>query len=62
MDYDAIVDGTNGDTILERVDGALGASHITAKGEIVRVEGVKRPPHHARHDDDRAAGSKTSSS
>ncbi len=40
VDYDAIVDGTNGDTILERVDGRLGASHITAKGAIVRVDGV----------------------
>ena len=40
VEYDAIVDGTNGDTILERVDGTLGASHITAKGAIVRVDGV----------------------
>jgi hypothetical protein len=40
VDYDAIVDGTNGDTRLERVDGTLGTSHITARGEIVRVEGV----------------------
>ena len=39
VDYDAIVDGTNGDTILERVDGRLGVSHITAKGAIVRGEG-----------------------
>jgi hypothetical protein len=39
VDYDAIVDGTNGDTILERVDGMLGSSRITAKGAIVRVEG-----------------------
>ena len=39
VDYDAIVDGTNGDTILERVSGQLGTSHITAKGAIVRVEG-----------------------
>ena len=41
VDYDAIVDGTNGDTRLERVDGRLAESHITARGEIVRVEGVK---------------------
>jgi hypothetical protein len=39
VDYNAIVDGTNGDTILERVDGRLGASHVSAKGAIVRVEG-----------------------
>ena len=41
VDYDAVVDGTNGDTRLERVDGTLGTSRITARGEIVRVEGVK---------------------
>lgn len=40
VDYDAIVDGTNGDTRLERVDGRLAESRITAKGAIVRVEGV----------------------
>ena len=40
VDYDAVVDGTNGDTILERVDGRLGSSHITAKGAIVRVDGT----------------------
>jgi hypothetical protein len=41
VDYDAIVDGTNGDTILERVDATLGTSSISAKGAVVRVEGVK---------------------
>jgi hypothetical protein len=41
VDYEAIVDGTNGDTRLERVDGRLGASQISAHGAIVRVEGVK---------------------
>jgi hypothetical protein len=41
VDYDAIVDGTNGDTTLERVEGQLGASKITAKGAIVNVEGVR---------------------
>jgi hypothetical protein len=41
VDYDAIVDGTNGDTHLERVDAKLGRSSISAKGAIVRVEGVK---------------------
>ena len=40
VDYDAIVDGTNGDTRLERVDGRLGESHITAKGAIVRMTGA----------------------
>ncbi len=41
VDYDAIVDGTNGDTILERVDARLGTSSISAQGAIVKVEGVK---------------------
>jgi hypothetical protein len=41
VDYDAVVDGTNGDTRLERVDGQLAASRISARGEIVRVEGVR---------------------
>jgi hypothetical protein len=39
VEYNAIVDGTNGDTILERVDGMLGQSAITAKGAIVKVTG-----------------------
>jgi hypothetical protein len=38
VEYDAIVDGTNGDTILERVDGRLGPSRIHAKGAIVKVD------------------------
>ncbi len=41
VDYDAIVDGTNGDTRLEKVEGTLGTSRISARGDIVRVEGVK---------------------
>jgi hypothetical protein len=41
VNYDAVVDGTNGDTILERVDAMLGPSAISAKGEIVKVEGAK---------------------
>jgi len=39
--YQAIVDGTNGDTILERVDARLNNSPITAKGSVVRTVGVK---------------------
>jgi hypothetical protein len=42
VDYDALVDATNGDTTLERVEGKLGASRITARGEIVKVEGAKQ--------------------
>jgi hypothetical protein len=38
VDYDAIVDGTNGDTHLERVAADLGGSKIGARGAIVRVE------------------------
>jgi hypothetical protein len=41
VDYDAIVDGTNGDTILERVDAKLGPSSISAQGAIVKVEGAR---------------------
>jgi hypothetical protein len=37
VDYDAIVDGTNGDTTLERVDATLGTSRITARGTIYRA-------------------------
>lgn len=40
VDYVAIVDGTNGDTTLERVDGMLGTTRISASGAIVKVEGV----------------------
>ena len=38
--YDAIVDGTNGDTRLEQVRGKLADSTILARGEIVGVPGV----------------------
>jgi hypothetical protein len=41
VDYDALVDGTNGDTILERVDATLGTSRISASGAVVKVDGVK---------------------
>jgi hypothetical protein len=41
VDYDAIVDGTNGDTRLERVEGTLGRSRVSARGAIVHVEGRK---------------------
>ena len=41
VDYDALVDATNGDTTLERVEGRLGESRITARGAIVKVEGAK---------------------
>ena len=39
--FKAIVDGTNGDTFLERVDAKLGQSSIIAKGAVVRTEDVK---------------------
>lgn len=46
--FDAMVDGTDGDTRLERVEATLGHSHFTTKGQIVRVklpvEGAKPSP------------------
>ena len=39
--FKAIVDGTNGDTILERVDAVLNKSAIVATGSIVRTQEVK---------------------
>jgi hypothetical protein len=39
--FKAIVDGTNGDTILERVDARLNDSAIVAKGVVVRAQEVK---------------------
>jgi hypothetical protein len=41
VNYKAIVDGTDGDTILDSVEADLGQSHISARGAIVKVEGVK---------------------
>jgi hypothetical protein len=39
--FKAIVDGTNGDTWLDRVDATLGKSNILASGAIVRDRDVK---------------------
>jgi hypothetical protein len=39
--FKAIVDGTNGDTLLDRVDAKLNESTIVAKGSIVRAQDVK---------------------
>ena len=39
--FHAIVDGTNGNTYLQPVDAWLARTHIVAKGEVVRVPGVK---------------------
>jgi hypothetical protein len=39
--FKAIVDGTNGDTWLDRVDAKLGESNIIASGAIVRERDVK---------------------
>jgi hypothetical protein len=39
--YNAIVDGTNGDTRLERVDAMLAETSIVAVGDVAHVEGVK---------------------
>ena len=35
--FQAVVDGTNGDTWLDPVDATMNSSHFTAKGQIVRV-------------------------
>lgn len=39
--FKAIVDGTNGDTWLDRVDARLGQSNIVASGAVVRERDVK---------------------
>jgi hypothetical protein len=39
--FKAVVDGTNGDTVLEQVDARLFDSHIHAKGAVVRTKDVK---------------------
>ena len=39
--FKAIVDGTNGDTILERVEALLNTSTIVATGSVVRTQDVK---------------------
>ena len=39
--FKAVVDGTNGDTILERVEAMLNKSVIVATGSVVRAEDVK---------------------
>jgi hypothetical protein len=41
--FHAIVDGTNGDTWLDPVDATLGHSHITARGQVVRVVALQGP-------------------
>jgi hypothetical protein len=38
VDYDAVVDGTNGDTTLERVAADLAGSKIDARGAILQVD------------------------
>jgi hypothetical protein len=39
--FQAVVDGTNGNTYLERVDAKLFESHIHASGAVVRTDDVK---------------------
>jgi hypothetical protein len=39
--FTAVVDGTNGDTLLERVEARLNNSTILARGSVVRAEDVK---------------------
>lgn len=39
--YDAIVDGTNGDTFLERIDGSWRNTSLVAKGSVADAPGVR---------------------
>ena len=50
--FHARVDGTSGDTWLDRVDAMLGHSHMTVQGQIVRVlaEQASGKPHVTGHD------------
>ena len=41
VSYDAVIDGTNGDTRLDRVDASFLNTSLTAKGGVYDVEGVK---------------------
>jgi hypothetical protein len=41
VNYKAVVDGTNGDTILESVEADLGKSHISARGALVKQANPK---------------------
>ncbi len=51
-DFDARVDGTNGDTWLNAVNATMNSSHFTCKGQIVRVlkTGDDGRPHSIGHD------------
>jgi AsmA-like C-terminal region len=40
-EFDAVVDGTSGDTILNSVRAVLGRSHIATSGRVVRARDVK---------------------
>jgi hypothetical protein len=52
--FHAIVDGTNGDTRLDPVNAILGRTHVTARGQVVRVfaKGDSDPHHSIGHDID----------
>ena len=55
--YHAIVDGTNGNTILERIDGSFLNTSLVAKGDVVRISRCAGPSGHpGRHDGPGAAG------
>jgi hypothetical protein len=41
VSYDAVIDGTNGDTRLDRVDATFLNTSVTARGGVYDVEGVK---------------------
>jgi hypothetical protein len=37
--FDAVVDGTSGDTYLDKVDARLGGTNFTAKGTVINIKG-----------------------
>jgi len=39
--YEAVVDGTSGDTLLNRVEATIGRSVLVASGRVIRQQGVK---------------------
>ena len=39
--FHALIDATNGDTILDPVDATLGHSHFTVRGQVVRVKPIQ---------------------
>jgi hypothetical protein len=45
--YHAIVDGTNGNTLLEQVDASFLNTALTAKGGVLKAPGIKERGFHS---------------